>query len=875
MVFLAANGHSKADDKLAYSFFLGVAPALAYLIFRSANRSNRLGGTAVGHGILFVQSLLLIVVLAVFSIQGEFSYPLALFFSSLHIASVAGLTLLNWACPRELGRADQGLFHPGNKLMAPFLPALLCCYVVAWDPGIRERVSSWWKTPSFGIATVLGALFVPGLLFMNARHRQVTSRQRLAFQLLELAAILVGPLLLIDVLLHFEWLHYSAYLGPANAVMCGRLPLVDVHCQYGLCYLVYVLALKCGLPHSYTSAALVTSVVNVVMYVVFLCILRKVVRQRFLAYAGGLLFLVFWHHWHVTINTTPSVAGMRYLPQLLMLLSILSIPRGQHLTIWTALTSVLCTFWSAECAIFGLGAYLTFLLVRARLKHERLAVLRSIGYLTAIVGASILGLALTLRLGSGDWPRFDLYLDFVAAFGNARGGYLSRLWTIIADLRFLEWLPIALAYFLCVCFAAKLFLENGARDDEQPVEYASAVLPIAFLGAIQLSLYAGRSNWPNLLSASFPFAILFFIHLDRALASSSEWPVRHRITTVALRLLAVPALGLLAGLAVSAICLSEYSLLSFSVVRAAKYAVATPWSCSDPDARIPIDCSAPHWYTSHDRFLEAKAMVSQWAQDDPALLLFLPESSQILFQLRKINKYPYSCAANEQGVVPLVEWIVRHPLPIRENDMLFVARQFEEMQPLEQRLLYEIDSKWDMTLVDESAHVLAYRLVTRCEGTSGTDLRLPLRPAEVTTSSDGDADPSQAADNNLATYWCSRPASTPEEEWVQIDLGSIREFDQVRILPFQGSESLFPADFVVEASTDMRSWKTLGRASDLKIPSLTSFESRKSAHGYDIRFPSLSARWVRLRGKACYSSLDSKYSLCIADIMVFALRTGF
>ncbi len=52
-------------------------------------------------------------------------------------------------------------------------------------------------------------------------------------------------------------LHYTAYLGPANAVAAGRIPLVDVFCQYGQSYLIYLLALE-WLPWTYGAAALVT-----------------------------------------------------------------------------------------------------------------------------------------------------------------------------------------------------------------------------------------------------------------------------------------------------------------------------------------------------------------------------------------------------------------------------------------------------------------------------------------------------------------------------------------------------------------------------------------------------------------------------------------
>jgi hypothetical protein len=871
LVFLLHDGHTKADDTRVYIGFLGVGPALTYFIFRVANRSNLLQGSPLGHALLFGQSILVLLAVASMWLGRGVTYGTGYLFSALDCGLVSAIVAINALAPAWLAYAHQVIFLRANKVMACVLPIVLCIHVVLWDPVVCEKIAHYWNATAFrvtGIASILAGL---GLCLFGARlQRQLTFPAQSPFtsRVLSIASLVLLPLLLFDVHLEFEWLHYSAYMGPANAVLQGRLPLVDVHCQYGLCYLVYVLAFQCGVPHTYTGAALITSAANVLMYAAFLGILRKLVRHTWLVYVGGFLFVLFFHHyWHYDSTATPSVSGMRYLPQLLLLLAIVHVPQGRHLTVWTLSAALLCLFWSAESAVFGLGTYLIFLTVRGLQGKQRHSAIRAGLLLVALMTSSLVLVALALRLVSGAWPRFDFYFAFVNAYAFGHGD-LSRLWHVSADLHFLEWLPVVLAYFLCAVFAVRLIAEGVGKHEDGLVHYAATLLAIAFLGVAQLSVFVGRSSWPQLLSASFPFALLFFATLDRVLLSAIDPATgRRRLAPLALTCLSVPALALMAAFSFAPMFEPERvghfgpSLLSTwvasnssAVSRRPKVdsrhherwpSLMTTWrllKSPDPDSRLAgaMDCCTPHWFTRRQRFAEAAALVRKWAPHEPALLLFLPESTQILFQQNKVHRYPCSCSTNERGVPALADWILNYPVVLHENDLVFVARRFEELQGLDQRILYKINSQWDTVLVDEMSQVLVYRLLApSVPPVKG--LRLPIVAVGATSSSEAEPmwGPTQATDGCLETFWSSATSPTPREEWLQIDLSSVQLIGQVRANPYPGSESLFPAHFVVEASRDLCHWETLAERSAFRV---------HSGQGFDVQFPALQARWVRLRG---------------------------
>ena len=127
-------------------------------------------------------------------------------------------------------------------------------------------------------------------------------------------AILAAPFAMLDGELDYDALHYTAYLGPATAVSAGRVGLL------------WMSSVSMDKPTSSTispsrgchglmgSAALVTSILNLLYTASFLIILRRMVQHHFafLILATTLPFF-FWLIYHYSPNVTPSQGGMRYL----------------------------------------------------------------------------------------------------------------------------------------------------------------------------------------------------------------------------------------------------------------------------------------------------------------------------------------------------------------------------------------------------------------------------------------------------------------------------------------------------------------------------------------------------------------------------------
>src|SRR6266511_1909444 len=106
-------------------------------------------------------------------------------------------------------------------------------------------VPATWKVNAAEKAVlILNVVFIAlGLIWILALYENLTS------------------LLMMDVELSYDALHYTSYLAPSLAVKGGGIPLVDVFCQYGLCYLIFNLFFLV-FPPTFHSAALLVTIIN-------------------------------------------------------------------------------------------------------------------------------------------------------------------------------------------------------------------------------------------------------------------------------------------------------------------------------------------------------------------------------------------------------------------------------------------------------------------------------------------------------------------------------------------------------------------------------------------------------------------------------------
>ncbi|WP_189717336.1 discoidin domain-containing protein, partial [Streptomyces phaeofaciens] len=93
------------------------------------------------------------------------------------------------------------------------------------------------------------------------------------------------------------------------------------------------------------------------------------------------------------------------------------------------------------------------------------------------------------------------------------------------------------------------------------------------------------------------------------------------------------------------------------------------------------------------------------------------------------------------------------------------------------------NSLWSLGVIDSAA--------------PGTDLALRRTANASTEESDHPA--SHATDGDPATRWSS---AYEDDQWIQVDLGSVRKFDRVAVL----WESAYPKTYVIQVSDDAETW---------------------------------------------------------------------
>lgn len=168
-------------------------------------------------------------------------------------------------------------------------------------------------------------------------------------------AVCLSPLLLFSVQSAFDLDHYDAFVGPAIAVLHGRIPLMDVFSQYGLGYLLFTMAFLV-LPNTYAVCASIVSLVNIGAFVVYLLILRILIKNPFQFSLIGIVsvFGVYFSN-EISMNVFPSAVGFRYLPAMLFVYFLISERDSERNKLNEKVNFfILClnAFWSIECLIF-------------------------------------------------------------------------------------------------------------------------------------------------------------------------------------------------------------------------------------------------------------------------------------------------------------------------------------------------------------------------------------------------------------------------------------------------------------------------------------------------------------------------------------------
>lgn len=256
-------------------FLLG--PLGVLFVYAPPPRLEPIFNKETGQAVLFLNFLLIL--------SGSVSYYLSTLYHlnlprwfellvALYTCALLALIVLAryGVLPRLLARAQAGI-QRGNKVLCVLTPAVfLLATVVPVDWLVNTKPDA--------VALAIGLLLGLVLCFCSSTDSGRQSRGvSLAWVRYGANALAFAfPFLLLDVNLTYDALHYAAYLGPANAVSNGRVPLVDVFSQYGQSYLLYNVGFL-FLPRTFRSAALITTIATSVYITGFVLALRKLVRN--------------------------------------------------------------------------------------------------------------------------------------------------------------------------------------------------------------------------------------------------------------------------------------------------------------------------------------------------------------------------------------------------------------------------------------------------------------------------------------------------------------------------------------------------------------------------------------------------------------------
>ena len=272
--------------------------------------------------------------------------------------------------------------------------------------------------------------------------------------------ICYSPILLFSIQGSYDLDHYDAFIGPAIAVMHGQIPLYDVFQQYGLSYLIFAGAFT-YLPNTYAVAASIVSVINIIFYILYLFILRELIRspKQFALIGITSIFGIYFCSLS-SPNILPSGIGLRYLPALFYLFYLIKgykcrfelgpavEPRDDK---WDLFFLYLNAFYSLEClcfytAISSFNHWLQNHSLKSFFRHmARLIIQLAIGFAVFYFIFLII---------FKHFPRFDIYFQFPFNYvtGNNANEFFAEYINPFTR-RYLFFLPMALVSILLFYFS--------------------------------------------------------------------------------------------------------------------------------------------------------------------------------------------------------------------------------------------------------------------------------------------------------------------------------------------------------------------------------------------------------------------------------------
>jgi hypothetical protein len=788
-------------------------------------------------------------------------------------------------------------FWKNKNYLDNFLVILLCITITMgfcgslYLPFVTENISFFKeivllklsiKTVMFFSFLVFGALFI-AWVFFYCKNETIKNNKKLTF------LICFSPILLFDVLNNFDIEHYNAYLGPAIAVLNGKVPLIDVFCQYGLSYLVFTVGYLV-FPNNYAVASVIVSVLNIICWVVLLLTLRRFIRNPlyFSVIALTHLFGSAYILVH-TANLLPSTLCMRYLPTILLSYFLLSQIQSEKrdvdkieffsLNAFNVLL-VLNVIWSIETLISLVIIYAAYLWVMALSFRS---IFNNLHRLFLFVVSIYLTVTAVYLISFNEFPNYWMYLKYIYAYVNPYIKAGTVFLSVPSDIysHFFFWMVFAVVHLCLFCNLISYRFSQYKED--------VTVRMILFFNVVCIVCLAYFILQPSLFSfvnSGYPSFILIFSLLLMELDRTKRFEFK-----VCSRILLFSLVYFFFFVAVKGVFVTHknfykngdllYSIFHDRGFKFDRFLYNLNNFCSNknisPGAgpNLSIEENTCRRNTYHQELYDS---IEKWYPDKKEILIFHRDSVELLMEHKKVNPIlvnPINDSLVEDLKIKTVKWVEDK---VYEGDIVIVEKYLNVL-PIEYRVLRKMADRFRFILLEETPHLKIFKLAKK-ERNQKSELSFPIELKQSLASF------SYLPELNGAEIILGAPALFDKDKetswsvaqdiirkvdtfWIWMDLGALYSLDNIKFwrkIDFRKPEYAeknafaFLNNFNVELSPDNKSW--------FIAVSKNNFEYKNKSY-YESNLDYKKARYIRFN-----FFVSKAQDLSISEIEVFGKKVG-
>jgi hypothetical protein len=428
--------------------------------------------------------------------------------SIVTILTVALIYLLVW--PETDNKTGELWFYGLVFVVAPITGAVIGSIL---SETLISRYSSYLLPPFCVVAAAAAVRFSTSYLTLDNRRAflwgclvgavggiwYLLRTEGIASRIVEFLLGVTGVfllLLLFDSSLRLNAFNNGPYLGAAVNLLHGGRPMLDAFSQYGMAYVLYA-AVIAESGYSLSALAAFISAVNIAYFGALCVVAWKITSSQavpFIFVVAGVIAIV--GNYPFDINYTPSVAGMRFLPLVLLLVLIATNAIRKRWLLF--IVASIASLWSAESCLYSLILIAGYFFLEARRWGNSFVIAAARGSAALwYVGLPCLIATAACFLWYGQVPDYQAYFELVR-------GYAGDYWTLSPERGFRLWIFHVGAYSCVLGYGIATAIWSGLDKRSN----TTLLVCVAIIGVLQFSYFAGRSTAPALLCMSVPLIIL-------------------------------------------------------------------------------------------------------------------------------------------------------------------------------------------------------------------------------------------------------------------------------------------------------------------------------------------------------------------------------